>query len=525
MKYVSSSNNSNFNQNEADDKLLEILSSFMKFKNYFCDKEGAISGIESKDSEIKSLEDLISALPTKSVDELLSLANSYGISVPKPNTTSVYLVSEISEAIYSKIADLRKEAERYSDEYNKYQRTYIYTFEKYAKNIKNALDKPEPEKLQGEERRGNGALVFGIASDYKDLYKKFQSLISKLKVLNTWVVALAPEMDKLEDANDEIDRIKFRLSDEYKKVANVNSTYIPQYDVDTLEDDTGKLFSDLEKYRLQHDKQKEIILSMFDTIGVQINFKELKEQIFEDLNYIRTNISVAHEHNVVPIDEKEVDRFMDAFYTMFFYPIINECEFRTYLADHGVRIEDENLKSFEQLINANEEVKVQSQKFSENVNTASEQEPQKEASAFENSNTNDQSSMFQYYGETTPQMGQVSTVEIQPETPVSNAAELTDTNTSIDSASSVEVQTNTEWKPEIQVETPVVTENGEMVPPEASTEVQEEQSISTGQQTVFGVVSTTPTSDADLANARNKAKGIIDAKEAGGARDRGGDIK
>ena len=110
MKYISSSNNSNFNQNEADDKLLEILSSFMQFKNYFCDKEGAIS-------------------------------------VPKPNTTSVYLVSEISEAIYSKIADLRKEAERYSDEYNKYQRTYIYTFEKYAKNIKNALDKPEPEKL------------------------------------------------------------------------------------------------------------------------------------------------------------------------------------------------------------------------------------------------------------------------------------------------------------------------------------------------------------------------------------------
>jgi len=524
MKYVSNSNDATLLK-EADDKFFEILSSLLKSKIYFYDKEATEKSIISIDNEVKGLEELVQSLPTKSTDELLNLAKEYGVSFSDAATPD-FIVPQLQDKIYSKIDSLRVECNRLSSDFDNYQRTYIYTMESHIQSIKNAPKTYDIDLLE----------------KYEFLSEKFQSLIDKLKILSKWILALAPDMAKLEDIKETRDNLIYDLKNEYKKVADISSSNLPSGEVINVDNNTGEMLSALYDLNQKYNESKAKVFSIIDENQVQINFKDLKEEIFEDLLYIKSNMAEASQNGVLSITESDLDKYMDAFYTLFFYPIINEGEFRSFLALNGFTIENEYKKSFKELIEENqkeeEPVNVETQLPYENENVRNDR--QVVQTAVSENTLSDEKNIDQTKD---------ATVEKDP------GYSSLDNHSSIDYAAGVEVQADTVWEPvgpqlssatnddnkkdeqaeinstsvqsaEIQPEEPTenakepVENNEESIP--VSNEPKD-QNVS-GGQIVFNVVSSTQTSDGDLANAKAKAKGIISEKESAGVRVRGGNL-
>lgn len=308
---------------KADDKLVDILTALVDASSHTFFGEMRLNNFTTNildvNDQISEIDNLLRTVERKSDAELKELAKEYNIEGFE-NLNKDLLLYEVQKAIYNKRDELRDQSISIS---NNYTRNYKNTFEYFIN-----------ENIQTLEK----AIITEHNIDLKDKYKfllnNFKSLDINLKAIHSWVDAVSPEIYLLNDDIDELNVITNRIKDQQKKFA-LSTDYNEMLEIKKQIDSDKSKAKDL---KIQISVHKSNAIAAFNQNGVQINFADLKLQFFENLVNIKANINDATALN---INEEDIDKCMSAFNEYFFDAVSKEFEFRDYLEENDILLENE----------------------------------------------------------------------------------------------------------------------------------------------------------------------------------------
>lgn len=326
----------------ADDKLVDILSALVDSStNKFFD-EYSLSNFNNEFSKtnesFQEVEEHLRLIENMPYEELKEFAKEYGIEDERYETLYV----KVKEALENKKNSIQDEIDSHLDTYmNTHVKDYKNTFEYFTtSNIKPL------EKIIITEHNVN------LLNTYRVLRDNFKSLNDKLKVLHKYVDVLSPSIYAIEDDLDEIESLKKNIEENQNKFA-LSSDY---NEMVSLKEEINKDKAKINELNESVNNHKREAIKAVDENDIRLNFINLKVELFENLINIKDNIKDAYNAGVLSISEKDVEECMDAFTEFFKNPIITEFDFRNYLTENNIVLEDEKSYDFARPMAKNEPV-------------------------------------------------------------------------------------------------------------------------------------------------------------------------
>lgn len=323
----------------ADNKLIDILSTLADSGNnvfygnmMMANFKDRILSVNDKLSEI---DDLLRSLESKSDDEIKDLAKKYNVKNYEELNKSL-LRYEVEKAIYLERNSLRDESIEVADTYTK---NYKNTFEYFIKEKIDKLQSIDEHNLE-------------LKAKYDLLLKNFKEIKESLEMLHSWIDVVTYPCSLLEQYESELTMINERIIDNQTNLA-ISTSYS---EMKSLSEAIKAGENQRELVLESIDILKKDIIKTFKTSNIQINFANLKLKIFNNLEYIKSNMYGAND--VIGMNEEDIDKVMKAFAEFFSLTICREYDFRNYLIENNIVLSDEHVQEKEFVAEETKENKV-----------------------------------------------------------------------------------------------------------------------------------------------------------------------
>ena len=329
---------------ELDDKLIDLLCSFVENadETFYYRTTQFANDIIKNDNKISDINKTLSELPLMTLEQLKDLAKD--LEVEDFNILDKdSLTSSVSKKLNDNLTDLRKQSAELSSDYKEARSHSVDRF-----MAKQAASFEEAIKTEHN---------LDMLNKYTFLKSNFKSICDKCSTLHNWMDAISPDICKIIDINDEIERLDDVIKTNQNEFASSND-----YDLLVKYQKTIKE-AQTEKSKLQESltELKANALTNFGESKVQINFSDLKLQFFENLINIKANIGSANASGVVDLKEHDMEAIMITFGHFFQNLVVKENEFRDLLNQNGVSIADELITDLSKDATQNERVFIQSE--------------------------------------------------------------------------------------------------------------------------------------------------------------------
>ena len=352
---------------KADDKLIGILTSLVNESSHTFYGDFRFNtftnNILSIQNEITGAEELLKNLEGMSYNELRKLGSKYKIKKdPKLKLDKVLLLNEVEKAITLKINDLRNTSNEYA---NAYTKNYKNTFEYF---INDKISKLE-SAITTEHNLDN-------LNKYRYLRDNFKVLSNNLKDIHSWIDELSYPATLLGDYEDELNECNQKIKEYQDKIVR-SSDYNEVMELTNLLKQENE-----KKHELKKDIkiQKQNILDVYNKGNIEINFVNMRNEFLKSMLNITSNCKEAFENGIldktdfIDIDSngKEIDKCSRAFHSFFYEIIEKEFEFRNYLEENEIVLENDSRERTSKFFNLVNNRTVSFTNENSSVNTSGE---------------------------------------------------------------------------------------------------------------------------------------------------------
>ena len=257
---------------------------------------------------MSKLDDLSSSIYSKTDEELSDLYKEYSVD----NKDDLF--SAVQKLMQEKKVIVESDVKKISNSALTNVRNHITSLENVAKENHN----------------------IHLAEQYEVLISNFKSLEGKLVILDTYLKDVLPLFDALEDANDELKRIK-DLIEELTRAFSLSVSF----------DGCKKFREEIKANQLlaEHyqDKIAELraaIISKIDENYIDIDIENFKIQLFENLENINANYEGIDES--IGINAESMKKYLESFQSFFYEPYLKYVEFMDFLNENDMSYENNN---------------------------------------------------------------------------------------------------------------------------------------------------------------------------------------
>ena len=312
----------------ADTRLIDILSTLADSGNNVFYGNMMMANFKDKilsvNDKLSEIDDLLRSLDSITLEEIKDLAKKYEIKNYESLSESL-LRYEVEKAIYLERNSLRDES---IDVANSYTKNYKNTFEYFIKEKVEKLASIDEHNLE-------------LKAKYDLLLKNFKEIQDSLEMLHSWIDIVTYPCSLLEEYQSELTMINDTILDSQTQLA-ISSSYSEMKSLsETIKANENKKELVLESI----DILKNDIIKTFKNSNIQINFANLKLKIFNNFEYIKSNLDGAKD--IIGMNEEDIDKVMKAFAEFFSLTICREYDFRNYLIENNIVLSDEHIQEKE----------------------------------------------------------------------------------------------------------------------------------------------------------------------------------